>query len=193
MTRMRTPRWIERYLHPGEAVIHLIFRSWVAYAGTVAGCLAMAALPVAAWLLIPGFGPYLLGIPALRLGAIVLGTLYYLGLLLFALIRYVNFHLDFWIITNERLISVDQITLFAQRVAEQELGTVQDITSEVHGLLATVLGYGHVQVRTASERPPITMETIAHPHAVRRELYKLIEQRRAQGGGYPPPSPNSPI
>lgn len=190
---MRTQLWIERYLHPGEAVVHLIFRSWVAFVGTALGTLAMAALPVAAWYLVPGFNVYVLSTPAVRLVAVVGGTLYYLGLLLFTLIRYVNFHLDFWIITNERLISVDQRSLFSQRVAEQELGTVQDITSEVHGLLATVLSFGDVQVRTASERPPITLDIVANPHGVRRELFKLIEQRRAESGGWPPPSVNAPI
>ncbi len=190
---MRTKPWIERYLHPGETVIHLIFRSWVAFAGTVAGVLAMAALPFAAWYLVPGFGSYVLGQPTVRLLANVFGTLYYLGLLLFALVRYVNYHLDFWIITTERLISVDQRSLFSQRVAEQELGTVQDITSEVHGLLATVLSFGNVHVRTASERPPITMDTVRNPHGVRRDMYKLIEQRRASGATYAPPSANAPI
>lgn len=190
---MATQPWIERYLHPGERVVHLIFRSWVAFAGTVFGCLAMAALPMAAWFLVPGLNVYILNTPIVRLGAVAIGTLYYLGLLLFALVRYVNYHLDFWIITNERLISVDQRSLFSQSVAEQELGTVQDITSDVHGLLATVVGYGHVQVRTASERPPITLDTISNPHGIRRELYKLIEQRRAEGGAYPPPSEAMPI
>ena len=176
---MRTQRWIERYLHPGEGVIHLIFHSWVDFFGTVFGSLAMAALPLVAWYLIPGFASYVLTTPMVRLAAIVLGTLYFLGLLLFTIIRYVNYHLDFWIITTERLISVEQRSLFAQIVAEQELGTVQDITSEVHGLLATVLSYGNVQVRTASERPPIILDVISNPHGVRRELFKLIEQRRA--------------
>lgn len=190
---MRTQPWIERYLHPGETVIHLIFRSWVAFFGTVAGGLAMAALPVAAWYLVPGLNVFILTTPMVRLLANVCGTLYYLGLLLFVLIRYVNYHLDFWIITTERLISVDQRSLFAQSVAEQELGTVQDITSEVHGLLATVLSFGNVQVRTASERPPITIDLVRNPHGVRRDLYKLIEQRRAESGTYAPPSVNAPI
>jgi hypothetical protein len=182
---MNKPRWLASYLHPGEQVIHLLYHSWVMVFGTVAGCSLVGLAPILAWFAFPEAAAALRESPLAWLAMVLGASLFYLGLLLFLLIRYTNYHLDFWIITSERLISVEQEALFTQRIAEQELGAIQDITSEINGLWATILNFGDVQVRTASERPPIIIDDVRSPHVVRRELFKLMEQRRGTFGTPP--------
>jgi hypothetical protein len=173
---MIAPRWLAGYLHPGEKIIHLLYHSWIVMTGTVLGCLAMGILPLVIWYALPDVAEWMRQSPFVWLAAILVGSAFYLALLLFLLLRYTNYHLDFWIITSERLISVEQQSLFTQRIAEQELAVIQDITSEVKGIWATIMGFGDVQVRTASERPAIIIDGVNNPHGVRRELFKLIEQ-----------------
>lgn len=175
---MVTPRWLNDYLHPGEQIIHLIQHSWVMFVGPVVGSIIFALIPLAIMISFPDLLTSLQA-NALSWAITVLGgSLYYLGLLLFLLIRYVDIHLDFWIITNERLISIEQQALFNQRISEQELIAIQDVTSGIKGILATILNFGDIEVRTASERQSMLINNVSSPHLIRRQLFQLLEQKR---------------
>lgn len=175
---MITPRWLVNYLHPGEQIIHLIQHSWVTMFLPITGCLTFILIPIITIMIVPNVIDYLQTNPVVWAIVILGGSLYYFGLLLFLLIRYVDYHLDFWIITNERLMSIEQKGLFTQKISEQELVAIQDITSSIRGLLATVLNFGNVEVRTASERQSLLIDEVSNPHLIRRQLFQILEQKR---------------
>lgn len=175
---MNQPQWLNRYLHPGELIVFVLYHSWVVIFKVFLGCFLFAIIPIALGLAFPQMVLDIQTHSLIWLLVILGGSVYYFGLLLFLLMRYVDYHLDFWIITSERLISIEQKSLFSQRISEQEFGVIQDITSEIYGLVSTILNYGDVQVRTASERPAIIIDEVPDPHGVRRKLFQLIEQQR---------------
>lgn len=59
-------------------------------------------------------------------------------------------HLDIWVVTNRRIIRIDQISLFRRQVGSFRLEKLQDVHIEVNGLIATFLDYGTVEAQTAS-------------------------------------------
>lgn len=187
---MINPRWLINYLHPGEQITHLIQHSWVIMVLPVVGCIIFILIPIGGVIVAPQIIDYLQANPLIWAIVILGGSLYYLGLLLFLLIRYVDYHLDFWIITNERLISIEQRGLFAQKISEQELLAIQDITSAIHGLLATILNFGNVEVRTASERQGLVIDDVANPHSIRRQLFQILEQKRLRMDSEKPTKPS---
>ena len=67
-------------------------------------------------------------------------------------IFWMDYYLDVWIITSERIIDIEQKSLFNREVSEFMLDKVQDITVEVPNMLATFLKYGNIFVQTAGER-----------------------------------------
>lgn len=76
-------------------------------------------------------------------------TLYFMGLFLFLFIFWVNYYLDVWIITTQRLIDIEQKSLFSREIAEMRLSRIENVSVDVHGFIQTMLGFGDIKVETA--------------------------------------------
>lgn len=109
---------------------------------------------------------------------IILGSIYTLSVWLFFFTGFVNYYLDMWIITNDRLIDIRQEGLFARTVAELDLFRVQDVTSECKGFFATAFDYGNVYVQTAGSKERFVFRNIPQPHLIREAIIKLADEDR---------------
>ena len=92
--------------------------------------------------------------------------------------EWTDYYLDVWIITNERIINIEQQGLFSRIISEQRLFRIQDVTSEVTGVLPTIFKYGNVYVQTAAEKERFSFEQIPDPNGVRDIIIKLAEVDR---------------
>ncbi|MFA5022180.1 MAG: PH domain-containing protein [Patescibacteria group bacterium] len=101
-------------------------------------------------------------------------SLYYLFIWLFAFASYVSYYLDVWVITNQRIIDMEQGGLFARTVSEQRLDKIQDITSEAKGFFPTILNYGQVYAQTAGEKERFVFKQIPEPHSVAKKLGNVV-------------------
>lgn len=101
---------------------------------------------------------------------------YLLTLLSILFVRWIDYVLDVWIVTNERIVNVKQRGFFSRVVAEHKLIRVQDVTSEVHGTVATLLKFGNVIVQTAGEQGKFTFEQVPDPEGVVRTIFRLHDE-----------------
>ncbi len=107
---------------------------------------------------------------------LLFGMLLFLHLLWVALfVVLADFYLDVWILTNERVIAVEQRGLFSRTISEFELAKIQDVTIAIHGVLATLLNYGNLNVRTASEHQNFLFKQVWHPNAVKDEISRACK------------------
>lgn len=116
---------------------------------------------------------------AALLPLIVLGALFFINLFWIALfVVLTDFYLDIWIVTDKRVIAVEQKGFFSRTVSEFELSKIQDITVTVHGIIPTLLRYGDLTVRTASEHENFVFKQVPRPNDVKDELLKaaLVHQ-----------------
>lgn len=60
-----------------------------------------------------------------------------------------HYYLDLWIITDRRIILVDQIHFFNRNVSIFRLERMQDIEFRISGIIATMLNYGTLKAQTA--------------------------------------------
>jgi hypothetical protein len=60
-------------------------------------------------------------------------------------------YLDLWVITDRRIIAIDQKSLFVRSIGSFRLERLQDMNIEIPGFLATMLNYGTIEAQTASE------------------------------------------
>ena len=60
-----------------------------------------------------------------------------------------HYYLDLWIVTDRRIISVDQIHFFNRNVAIFRLERLQDIEYKIKGILPTFLNFGTISAQTA--------------------------------------------
>lgn len=93
-----------------------------------------------------------------------------------------DYYLDILILTNKRIIEIEQKALFSREISTFRLDRIQDVTVEVSGIIATFLNFGDIHIQTAGEVPEITVRGIPHPHNMREIVSqaqdKAIERSR---------------
>jgi len=104
-----------------------------------------------------------------------LGTLFIWNLFF---ILWIDFYLDAWIVTNERIINISQKGFFNRDISELKLTKIQDVTSEIVGVIPTVLGYGNIYVQTAAEVERFSFYQIPNPNEVKNTIVQLQEKER---------------
>lgn len=107
---------------------------------------------------------------------ILAASAYFLSIFLFFYSFFVEFYLDCWIITNDRLVDVRQISLFARTVAEVDLFQIQDVSSEVKGIFPTIFRYGNVYLQTAGPVPKFILSNVPHPDQLRQAIIQLASE-----------------
>jgi len=91
-----------------------------------------------------------------------------------------DYYLDIWVVTNNRIMNIEQKGLFKREVSTLRIERIQDVTIKVDGIVATVLGFGDVCVQTAGETEEFVIEGIANPENVKRKILRHIDDKTSQ-------------
>ncbi len=103
---------------------------------------------------------------------------YYLVILLGLLLVVKFYYLSLQIITDMRMVDVDQSGIFKRKVTEIQIENVEEVTSSAHGLLPTVFNFGNVLVQTSSAQNEFEFENVSHPEQIKKLILDLYEQRK---------------
>lgn len=96
---------------------------------------------------------------------------------------FTDYFLDQWVVTNERVINVDQRSFWSREVSSVFLDRVQDVDINVSGFFATLFGFGQVTVESAgAEIGIVRMNGLSHPHEVRDLILKEVGKLHKQVG-----------
>lgn len=107
------------------------------------------------------------------------------GLVIWMILFYTwtDYYLDVWTITDRRIIAVNQLGLFRRTTASFRLERLQDVHIEIHGLVATFLGFGTIRTQTAGQEVDFIIRGIPHPEEVKalilRSADNLLSERHA--------------
>lgn len=117
-------------------------------------------------------------------------TLYFMGLFLFLFIFWVNYYLDVWIVTTQRLIDIEQKGLFSREIAEMRLSRIENVTVEVSGFIQTMLGFGDIKVETAGISKFIIKDAPRYYEVknalLRHQQFDQRARQEQQNGATPP-------
>lgn len=138
-------------LHPQEKIILVIRKHWFVMVRTIIIFLILVLMPVAVFTFLPLLSQIIDIAPAVPF-INFLTALYLMVLLSLLFLAWMDYYLDMWIVTNQRIIDIEQLGLFSRNVSEIPLERVQDVTLEVHGIFETVLKFGTIRIQTAGER-----------------------------------------
>jgi len=83
-----------------------------------------------------------------------------------------NYYLDMWVITNKRLIDIEQHGFFHREISTLRMEQIQDITIETRGIVATLLNFGHIHVQSAAESREFTIRGIPNPQKIKELIFK---------------------
>jgi len=95
-----------------------------------------------------------------------------------------DYYLDIWILTNERLITIEQKGLFSRKLSEFELQKIQDVSVNISGFFPTLLNYGDVRVRTASENPDFAFKQVESPNKAKDNIMKECDRYKKDLGDF---------
>ena len=56
-------------------------------------------------------------------------SIYYLALITFFFRAWLDYYLDIWVITDERIVNIEQKGLFSREISTQQLYRIQDVTA----------------------------------------------------------------
>ncbi|MCW1930064.1 MAG: PH domain-containing protein [Candidatus Kerfeldbacteria bacterium] len=168
---------------PNETIVLFLRRHWIiAFAFVFRLFIMMLIPPIIAgviYLINPDIeidqtsGLYIL--------VIELVSIYYLSTFLVYLHSFVDYHLDFWVVTNQRIISIEQNGLFNRTIAELHVEKVQDVSSAVKGKIQTFLNYGHVYIQTAGAIEKFSFDEVPNPSHVAKVILQVHDRMTQQG------------
>lgn len=145
----------------------------IVFVGPVFMFIFLAILPFIASQLIFGDQLPVLNHPFLNIGARLFASVYYLGIWIFFFSQFMDYYLDISIVTNDRILDIEQKGLFGRSIAELDMTRIQDVHSEIKGIIPTLLNYGSVEIQTAASEKNFHFEQVPRPHLVRQRMLEL--------------------
>jgi|GEM_PF-916916 len=156
-----------------EKVFLLLRRHWFVYLlFWVMAVILLAPLVIFIiyWSLNPDLVSYFIG----NILVIAIGC-YLLGILALMLYGFVSFYLDIDIVTDRRIVNIDQKGFFKREISELNLHQIQDARAHVRGIFETMFHFGDVYIQTAGGRPNFTFNSIPNPYKVAKKIIDLNE------------------
>lgn len=155
-----------------EEILFVIHRHWfnifIQFLPLLFGLIAIVGIFVA-------FGlayPELLGGVDRTLFLFIENTLL-IFLWFFGFLIWIDYYLDVWIITNKRIVNIEQRGLFVRHMSEIFLFRVQDTTSEVKGFFPSILNYGDVFIQSAGEQERFLFHKVPDPYGIKDAIMDM--------------------
>lgn len=165
---------------PNEKIVGLYRRHPITILGLIVVFGIFLILPLATYLSLKIFHADYFQNQNLMALFVMGGGLFFLFVVMFLYQHFLDYWLDMWIVTDQRIINIEQNGLFSRTTSELRLYRVQDVTSEVNGFVRSMLDFGMVYVQTAGEKGYFTFEDVHHPNQIAKQILELAELDRKE-------------
>jgi uncharacterized membrane protein YdbT with pleckstrin-like domain len=165
-----------------EKVLMLVRRHWFLFAVDILFLGVLASAPLLFAVFIPD---------AVLQSLAIAGNRAELGFFLYALwllilwvalfIRWTDYYLDLWVITDKRIVDVEQRGLFSREVVTASLDRIQNVVIDTNGLIPTLMNFGDVRIETAgAETRNIIIKSAANPEEVKSLILKALDASHSE-------------
>lgn len=174
-------------LRKDEKIVVVAWRHWFVLLREVVGLAILFILP---FIFVP-FVLSLLASQGVDAGAssgsvLFFGAFWALTIWNVLFTRWTDYYYDIWIVTNWRIIDVDQKGLFKRNISSiLDLDHIQDIDTDIEGIIKTILDFGDIEVQTAGAKNEFSFRDVAHPRQIERLIRDsqsaLLKLKQDQG------------
>jgi len=154
-------------LRAGETVDIVLRRHWIAFVFLAAYALGGIVLSLI----------LIASIWAIASCALML-SIFWMYYLLFLYVSWINYELDVFVFTNNRIVCVEQKTFLNRAVWETTLDKVQEVSIETKWLLANLFDFGTIRIMTSGSSPSFDMTFSPHPMRSSRYINNLVDRYR---------------
>jgi len=160
---------------PNERIVLVLRRHWVIITSKIFVSIILFLMPFVIFFILSSNYPDFTEYPYNYIFWFV--SLLYIGALwLYFLTAWLDYYLDIWIVTNKRIVDIEQHGLFKREVSEFSISKVQDITINIRGVFQTLFKYGNVQIQTASESKNFTFHQVPNPYKAKDIILKYHDE-----------------
>ena len=125
-------------LKPGEEVIKVVRRHWIIYVFLGINMFFAVWVSILTILFIGN-----------NLWCYFLLVIFWLFVSIFMYIRWLDHELDMYVITNSRIIGIEQVWFLNRSLSETNLLQIQDVKSSTKWLLSNIFDFGTLTIQTA--------------------------------------------
>ncbi len=154
-------------LRPWEEVLMIVKRHWIVY--------VILFIYFFIWLIISLSIYYILW---LSLFSNLLNIVFWMFFLVFLYIEWLNHELDMYVVTNNRVIWIDQISFLNRTVSECNLWQVQEVNSRTSWLFANILNYWTLSIQTAWNKTTLKMDFAPDSIQKARQILNIVDDYR---------------
>ena len=159
---------------PNETILCSARKHWLIFAlesaGLVLGVIFPVGIIIITKLSAPDFIQYTLGTKIFYQTAIFLTAAWWLIMFIIFAAMFTNYYLDIFIVTNQRVIDIEQLGLFARDVTSAPLQNIEDIKVEIVGILPSLLDFGNLHIQTAGATREIVIYGVRGPNKLRNSI-----------------------
>jgi hypothetical protein len=138
-------------------------------------------LVIIGMLIFPFFFPYVdffVELPGRFQTAVFL--LWYLLTMAYTLEGFLSWFFNAYIVTDERIIDIDFISLIYKNISAAKIDNIEDVTATTGGALQSVFNFGTVKVQTAAATTEFEFENVPQPNKVTQFLNELLLQEEKE-------------
>ena len=125
---------------------------------------------LAPFVLTPFFPPFHLLPPNYQFVLFLFWTLFIFGFIVEHILMYL---FNSFVVTNQRVIDIDFYSLIYKTVNYAQLERIEDVDTQVGGVLFSLIDAGNIEVQTAAEVPQFEIDIIPHPAKVAKLINEL--------------------
>ncbi len=168
----------------GEQIIKVIRRHYLVLVPEIFTLVLLAIAPLAIYaVLVSGFIPLNIDIKDFVRSFFeewkaFAYSVWLLLLWIFFFVSWTDYYLDLWVITDRRIIDVEQKGFFHREVTTFMYGHIQDITVETRGFVETMFKFGTLHVQTAGHNREILIRDAHDPEEARSLILRLQEKSK---------------
>lgn len=175
------------HLHQGEKILKIVRRHWYVVVIGCASFALMAFFPILIMIFLGLVSEAAVEFVQMNLALLVfVDSAWLLVMWVMCCAVWTNYYLDILVITNKRIIDIEQIGLFSRNVAEMRLDSLEDMRVEVAGILPTVLQFGDLHLQTAGSEKEFIVHDIPRPLQIKNliadQYNKYVEKDIVMGG-----------
>lgn len=172
-------------LEPGEHVVKQVRKHWFLFLAELLPFALLALIPF----VLPGFlrlaPPLARYAPLFTVQAPLMRAALGIWLLVSwtgAWSAFTRYFLNAWVLTNERIVDIKQRGYFSREVSSVLLNRVQDVTTDVRGVLPSLLNIGDINVQSAGAVDKFHMRGIPKPEHMRDLILKYVSTAPSSTG-----------
>ena len=105
-------------------------------------------------------------------------VVFWIVYLLFLYIDWINHELDLFVVTNNRIIGIEQISFLNRAVSEANLWQVQEVNSKTKWILANLLNFWTLGIQTAGSTQTMLMSYVPTCLMCQRKILNIVDHYR---------------